>query len=536
MMGQAQRQAQKQNVRMRTIHQRHEHGRPFYMDRYGIVVKLNRCCDSQSERARSWEGLDEAGQPKPDSGGFSIFDADSVPRDGWGGTCALSVHQHVVSNDFQKTVQYIMGLKGADYLIRKGRRQGNLAQRVLDGTVDVEATSLAWTMMTNVNYEAAMRALLHQERWTMSNIEISVKSTQGRSVAKAMLKACGTLKHMCLFCSEVGKAPVQDSRCHGRFECTASKAARRALSARRSQRLMREGRCFHAADDDMFAVGICGRFDRTEHRETAGLKWVANRDVASIDLEGQLSGRKITLSGNRIRCLLEGPLLETINFAQLAAMAVRVTLEQTNDKLDYIGQLHPSLKRWIAQTFQIKQEVLQTPLTMTMGIFEHGVTLDAASVPVDHHKHWKSEFENPDHPRLELEASWRVNCMTCVLGGNPKRLKQIIKVAMRSVDKHGITVILAVEGDRKNNSIELAVPLNLKHAVERTHLITFPKASTLWTGLKDGLEHGIRIYKENGMHRKKKAQVKFGVHSMVNHRDSIKIVLISSCTPQRRPN
>ena len=114
---------------------------------------------------------------------------------------------------------FIMGMKGADFLIQKGRLQGKVVQRVCEGYVDVEATNMAWQMMHDANLEAAMRSMLHQERWTMTNVEMSVKAARGESVTKSMLKACGTLKHMCPFCCEVGNVPKHDSRCHGRFEC-----------------------------------------------------------------------------------------------------------------------------------------------------------------------------------------------------------------------------------------------------------------------------------------------------------------------------
>ena len=103
---------------------------------------------------------------------------------------------------------------------------------------------------------------------------------------------------------------------------------------------------------------------------------------------------------------------------------------------------------------------------MTTGIFEQVASLDYASVPIGHHEQWRAAFDNLDERGWSERTTWNVSCMLSVRKGNPERLKQILNVAINSVAAHGVTVVVFIEGDKKNNSIKKTVPstLDLKDA------------------------------------------------------------------------
>ena len=489
-MGWAQNQAEMQRVKLQSIQQKNEHGLPWDAERQGIVRRWNRCTDYASDLARGWEGLNETTkQPLPDSGGFSTFDVMNPPRNGSGARYQLSTNGCGLNNDFETTILGTVDMHMAGKLINSDGQQGNTARLVQQRIIDVEATRSAWDSMNDLTSEATRRSLLYQEQSTMSNMETHLKHTRGDSVIKQMLRECGTLKHMCLFCAKEGTIPTHDSRLHGRHDCEVSNAARQALEARRAQRLMREGRCFHADQRSLFAIGACGTFERNEHPPISELTWVLGRDVATGRGQVGRPETHVTISGNRIRCLLEGPLKQApmirdpsgVNFSQLVVAAIQTTLEGAHDDLAYIGQIHPAVKMWTAMTQGIEREVLQTPLTMTTGIFSSGPTFDSESVPKTHQRHWDAPFEQCDDTWAK-SVLWDKNCMLCVMGGSKEKLRSIIQVIVRSVARNGIRVFLFAEADTENNSVKKNVPRGFSLSVKRTHLMSLPADTTIWAG------------------------------------------------------
>jgi len=68
-------------------HGKHEHGRPAEGDRRGLVVGLNRCCDSAADAAAKWLGLHEdgSGDQLDDDAGAFMDERGDAPLEGNGG-------------------------------------------------------------------------------------------------------------------------------------------------------------------------------------------------------------------------------------------------------------------------------------------------------------------------------------------------------------------------------------------------------------------------------------------------------------------
>ena len=111
-----------------------------------------------------------------------------------------------------------------------------------------------------------------------------------------------------------------------------------------------------------------------------------------------LKSSGISVSGTRIRCL-HTVLSETCVSGDIQAgamaRALRHCLDKRKSETNFIGQIHPSHRAWFSEYFDIKCELLQTPCTLSSGIFPHKPSLMAESIPPEDHPMW-SNLEHMD--------------------------------------------------------------------------------------------------------------------------------------------
>jgi hypothetical protein len=165
-----------------------------------------------------------------------------------------------------------------------------------------------------------------------------------------------------------------------------------------------------------------------------------------------------------------------MNFANLAARAIQRTLQQQPKGRNFVGQLHPSYKLWLRDNFDIKREVLQTPLTASAGIFDEVASLTMWSVPEEDQGSWDAEFEN-----TEQLTPWASNCLTAVRSdGGGSVAQSIVYNAIRSVAEHGIRCVIVIEKSNSMEDIDFDIPLALRSQVIRTTVAIFHTGTTLW--------------------------------------------------------
>jgi hypothetical protein len=183
-----------------------------------------------------------------------------------------------------------------------------------------------------------------------------------------------------------------DSYLHIRHFCRRSgaRAARRYIEATLSERICREGRCWHLHGDSAsmakWAVGADGsRGGAAELPPICGVRVSERAPVATVAGGGLKS---MGVSTARLRCLLKGPLQgaqitnnDASSFAALASRAITWTLTSKSSSVAAVGMLHPSIRMWFALTFELQFEALQTPCTVTAGIFPGKPALLADAVP-----------------------------------------------------------------------------------------------------------------------------------------------------------
>ena len=81
-----------------------------------------------------------------------------------------------------------------------------------------------------------------------------------------------------------------------------------------------------------------------------------------------------------MKSLLNKKQADSGHFAAAATKAIKNTFQSKDPYVSAIGQVHPSHKKWYKLTLDIEFEALQTPTTLTTGIFPSCPTLLASLV------------------------------------------------------------------------------------------------------------------------------------------------------------
>ena len=477
-------EASKVGMEIAVRHDHNEHGRPWNAMRQTITCRLLRCCDSAAGEARRWEEPREGDEAQqggaPNSGGAYTTRYLDRPDPGEGAEWFTTRLGSRVDKDRLELLGAIRGFQMADFLIKAERKLGRTARWLHDGIVHAEATNLARKQMSDETYEAAQRAQLFRDRWQMRSLETACH-LNGDSAAKRAWAACGTFRHYCPHCTHLKSSPIKDSYTHGRFSCEVEEASKRAVDARTARDLMKEGVSWHHDPTDPHARGAW-QGDTREKQQLPGLQWDGDKDLVKLGATGTFSGKgATTISGNRIRVWLAEPTLgERESLVDRGLRAAKITHTEAMGKLSYIGQIHYSLRLLLARVVQIEQEVLQTPFTMSAGIFRYRPTLDSAAVAEEDRDHWGLEIDNVAAGGPPI--TWVRNCVVCVKGNEGPKLRKILAITMSSVKARKVRVLVIVEEDTANCKVSTEVPERHATAVERHNLLSFPKGSIQWVG------------------------------------------------------
>jgi hypothetical protein len=172
--------------------------------------------------------------------------------------------------------------------------------------------------------------------------------------------------------------------------------------------------------------------------------------------------------------------------AQAGAMAkaLRYCLENRNDKTGFVGQVHPSHRGWFAEYFKIEWELLQTPCTLSSGIFPHKPSLVAESIPPEDRNLW-GNLEDMGSADWQSKP-WERNGMACIRSGNVALTKSVIAKAIQSA-KAGFQTLLFLEHGEQEKDQEMktgatSIPTTERECVRVQHVITYPHQQLMWTG------------------------------------------------------
>jgi hypothetical protein len=381
-----------------------------------------------------------------------------------------------------------MSHKLAKYL-RMSPIQGSIVNRVQSKETDVGATRKVRAILPGFLHDAAFRSLFYRERWTVPEIKAKFRGNKGGS-GTTILSRCGSVAALCPFCATLG-TQKRDSYRHGRFYCMnpTMVAARNYCDAMLSTRITAEGRCWQAYPADKFAIGSAKSDGRNTParpiRQGASISWAKAKDEASLKSPGVAD---ITVSGTRIRCL-HATLLEKCapdqNGAQAMARALRWCLETASDKTGFVGQVHPSHRAWFAEYLDISSELLQTPCTVSAGIFNEKPTLVTDSIPPEDRALWGNLLD--DVCSIEWQSKpWEKNGMACIRSGDKAVLETVMAKARLSA-KTGRRILLLLEhGDAEKEAQilvgERSIPAEMKGCIRVQHLVSYPSNQLMWAG------------------------------------------------------
>jgi len=192
----------------------------------------------------------------------------------------------------------------------------------------------------------------------------------------------------------------------------------------------------------------------------------------------------------RLRCLYEGPLHSARidsdgrgSLAELSARAITKTLTSKSPTLAAARMLHYSLRRWFARAFDLEFEALQTPCTMTTGIFPGKPRLAASAVPKEDQLHRDAQFDDPTAEGWENEA-FPGSCMVCIREGNHELMKKVVIKACvsASLGKRCLVILEKGRGECLKDLGDITKPpASYDLSVKRRLVVEFPRGRVLWT-------------------------------------------------------
>ena len=155
-----------------------------------------------------------------------------------------------------------------------------------------------------------------------------------------------------------------------------------------------------------------------------------------------------------------------------------------NDLEGFVGQVHPSHRAWFAEYLKIEWELLQTPCTLSSGIFTHKPSLVAESIPPEDHNLW-ANLEDMGSAEWQFKP-WERNGMACIRSGNVELTKSVIAKAIQSA-KAGFQILLLLEHgeDEKDKEMKTgitSIPMTEREFVRVQHVVTYPPKQLMWTG------------------------------------------------------
>jgi len=266
-------------------------------------------------------------------------------------------------------------------------------------------------------------------------------------------------------------------------------AAREYCDTMLSARLTAEGLCWQAYSNDKFAIGstkVTGRNIRdAASNQDKSISWAKTRDEATLKAPGITD---IIVSGTRIRCLqaICGTVanLSAREGVEMMARALRWCLKETCEETGFVGQVHPSHRAWFAEYLKIESEFLQTPCTVTSGIFDSRPTFVAESIPPEDRLRW-GELEDI-RSREWRSIPWQRNGMACIRSGDTGITEAVMEKARQSA-KAGYRILLLLEYGQaeKGSAMSMgvnSVPIEMRDSVRDQHVIHYPSQQLLWAG------------------------------------------------------
>jgi hypothetical protein len=187
-----------------------------------------------------------------------------------------------------------------------------------------------------------------------------------------------------------------------------------------------------------------------------------------------------------LKSLLNKKQADSGHFAAAATKAIKNTFQSKDPYVSAIGQVHPSHKKWYKLTLDIEFEALQTPTTLTTGIFPSCPTLLASLVRGEE---CKDNF-SVDSPLEDVaskeweERPWGGNCMVCIRAGNVDLLRKVVAKASLTAAQNGHRCLILIEWgpqEIENKSVKEVPEIYIQNA-NHTLLVEYPAGTLLWAG------------------------------------------------------
>jgi len=306
-------------------HDHNEHGRAWQRDRQTLPCRLNRACDLAAGEAACFEGFTSEDEESADNGvvraergesGGRFADERNETDDGTGSPTMVMINELKFENDPRALIRVALAAQHLAYVISGDGIQGVTPRLHVRGSLSTQTSEMAKMLMSDGAYHEAALALLHQSRVSMQTVKGNAKYADGGTMAHYMFAACGPLHNACPFCARLGDngCILRDSHHHARFDCSSLTPQRQFIDASFSERLCREGRCWHVfGPEEPGAVGAFTSDDpqfneaRTRRRQPTlgGVTWSENSDSATL-LKGR--SQQMVVAGARVRCIAAGVL------------------------------------------------------------------------------------------------------------------------------------------------------------------------------------------------------------------------------------
>ena len=494
---------------------RNEHGRKWGLNRHTLMCRLNRVCDMVAgivvDYSEEDVTKDDPNTHVPKGGAYADARTWSA-EDGEGGPGTVTFNGLRSDKNLRSEIRDRISLRHASVASTGKGVQSIAPKQAMEGHIDMETTVAARKMMADGALEDACRALLHLSRYSMTELHKKARVTPGGKQVEELLDRCGPLRGACPFCAHLtttGQIHAKDGHDHARFECKceAMVSARQYAEAALSERLTREGRCFWADRDASSDkanpysdrtirqlkwddTSSWFKKSRTENRPTQRMKW--NDKSGIVDLLPGESG-SMQVSQYRVHALAESCLSTIQGEDCFAGTVVRMVLHNVTRVKGKVqdawtgaaaGQLHAAYKLWARTFIGIKREVLQTPLTISSGIFPEKATMYSVSIPKEDRRSVPSELLEDTESMHFAATPWKDNCMVSVTTGARDLAERILTKVFATVQR-GFRVLVIMEMGAKetqNPAIRLTPPRQLEETVTHHHLASFPKGTTLWAG------------------------------------------------------